>query len=359
MTNLRSKLALCFFLTAFGASVITAIWSDWRLGSLVSHSGLVSATTGNSQPPVSTSRELHDIHVRFREETAALIVVLGLALYWSGHWVSGEVMAPMVELTVKLNEIDVENLHTEIDVPNASPELAEVIRHIKLMLNRLIKALDDTRSYAAEVAHELRTPLHIIGLKLESSQGRIEPALSESLQEEIQRLRHVVEQVLLIAKAGRGRLTSSNCRLNVADLTAEVVEDFRLLAESQDRELTFTVADSPHIEADKQYFRQILHALLTNALLHGVGEIRVRIRSHKNEARLYIGNRVGLAPGSKNLTLGLGLRVVQALLGTMPHRGFRRFSCPTLYGVLIRFPQVEAEGITNSTTLLLDSPNPA
>jgi len=105
-----------------------------------------------------------------------------------------------------LQSIGPGTLGRKVELPEADEQFVSLLGHLNDMLGRLELSFSEMSEYAAKVAHELRTPLSIIRLKVEQSQGRIDAELAEELQEELLRLTHVVEQSLLIAKAEQGRL---------------------------------------------------------------------------------------------------------------------------------------------------------
>src|SRR5213075_628857 len=118
------------------------------------------------------------------------------------------------------------------------------------MLTRLDGSFAEMSEYAAKVAHELRTPLTILRHKVEQSQGRIDPDLAESLQEELLRLSHVVDQSLLIAKAGQGRLEWGVEAFDLTAAVSEVIQDFELLASEDGRKLDFHAEPGCVVQSD-------------------------------------------------------------------------------------------------------------
>src|SRR5262249_16820217 len=156
-------------------------------------------------------------------------------------------------------------------------------------------------------------PLTILRHKVEQSQGRIDPDLAEELQEELMRLTHVVEQSLLIAKADQGRIAWKIESFDLAAMLRDLVNDFDLLAGAQGRAVAAESERVCRVESDPRYCKQILHALLTNALLHGRDDIKVRVRRRAGRVRFTMLNLVRSSPTRSELTLGLGLRVVKAL----------------------------------------------
>lgn len=112
--------------------------------------------------------------------------------------------------------------------------------------------------------------------------------------------------------------------MDLSSLVIELVKDFDLLATAQDRKIQFHAEPGHQVETDAKYCKQILHALLTNALIHGRGDIRVRLIGRGARVGFTTVNEVRATPTPSELTLGLWLRVVRALVSQQPSLRFRQ-----------------------------------
>ncbi len=200
-----------------------------------------------------------------------------------------------------------------ISTGSSESEMRELEEHVNALLARVALTLQHLREYAAQIAHELRTPLTVLRLKIEQAAGEISPQLSEDLQSELLRLSMLTEQSLLLARAEQGAIQPNKSLIDLKLLLEDVAEDFRMMAQEQEREIT-VVASSAPFKADAKLMRQVLYSLLTNSLRHGSGRISVRLREVPSGFSLLILNAVN-PDKSENLGLGLGRRVVAALVG--------------------------------------------
>lgn len=251
---------------------------------------------------------------KLMESAMIWFVPLVVAALAGGYWLARLSLRPVASVNRQLRAKNSSNLGEPIRLPELDHEFKALVGHLNELLSRLDESFSEMNDYAAKVAHELRTPLTILRLKIEQAGGRIDPALAEALENELQRLSYVVEQSLLIARAERGHLPLQHTTFDLADVVRDVVADFQLLAAERGRQLSLLSAPECRIRADARHIRQIIHSLLTNALKHGQGDLRVRIRCRSGCARLLIFNRTSQKPGTNPEALGLGLRVVAALL---------------------------------------------
>jgi signal transduction histidine kinase len=267
------------------------------------------------------------------------VIVIAVA---GGYWLARQSLLPIANVNRQLQAKNPGNLGEPISLPEMDYEFRDLVRQLNELLVRLDDSFNEMNSYAAKVAHELRTPLAIIRLKVEQAGDRIAPELADELEGELHRLTHVVEQSLLIARAEQGRVLAMRSVFNLSTTVAEVVEDFQLLAAEQDREFTLKSEPDCWVSADPRHLRQIAHALLTNALKHGSGDLTVRVRRHGKFASLVVGNRASGSPMSATEpTLGLGLRVVAALLKLEPELRLHRRQGKTYHVARLRMPLVE------------------
>lgn len=293
-----------------------------------------------------------DLHNSFTEAEIKHIArqMLKSALLWSaplvllaivgGYWLARQSLRPIASVNRQLQAKHPSNLGEPISLPEADSEFRDLLRQLNDLLTRLNSSFSEMNNYAAKVAHELRTPLSIMRLKVEQANDRIAPELAEELENEMHRLTYVIDQSLLIARAEQGRLAPMRSVFNLSAAVAEVVSDFQLLANEQNRKFTLHADPECWVIADPRHLRQIIHTLLTNALKHGHGGLTVRLKRRSHSATLLVNNQFKRA-ASPETTLGLGLRVVSALLRLEPGVRLQRRQALTSYTTLLRIQIVE------------------
>ena len=276
--------------------------------------------------------------------------VLDTALLWlipvmvvavvGGFWLARQSLRPIASVNRQLQAKNPGNLGEPITLTEVDLEFRDLLRQLNDLLTRLDASFAEMNAYAAKVAHELRTPLAIIRLKVEQAGQRIAPELADELEGELHRLTHVIDQSLLIARAEQGRVMAMRSVFNLSTTIAEVVEDFQLLAAEEGRQFKLQSTPDCWVSADPRHIRQIAHSLLTNALKHGEGDFTVRIRRLRRQAVLIVTNRVRQSAHAEP-TLGLGLRVAAALLRLDPEIQFHRRHGKNYHVARLLLPLVE------------------
>lgn len=259
-----------------------------------------------------------------------------------GWWLARKSLHPISSVNRQLEAKTSSNLAEPLRLPEVDAEFRDLLLHLNALLKRLSNSFTEMNDYAAKVAHELRTPLSIMRLKVEQAGERIDPELADELEGELHRLTHVVDQSLLLARAEQGRIQSLRAPCDLDALVAEVVEDFELLAREENRHLLRNAAGATWILADPRHVRQIVHNLLSNALRHGQGDFWVRVKRRERRAWVTIVNRVAFQPRDGERDLGLGLRVVAVLHRLDPEMKFGRRRGKTYHAVRLGFPTTPA-----------------
>ena len=148
---------------------------------------------------------------------------------------------------------------------------------LSLAFNRMLGELERTerqrRNLTADVAHELRTPLHIIQGNLEGMLDGVYPTSPEQIDATLQETRllaRLVEDLRTLSLAEAGELPLRREPVDVADLLADAITSFSGQAEEMGVALHLeVVGDAPQIvTGDADRLDQVLGNLIANALRH-------------------------------------------------------------------------------------------
>lgn len=149
------------------------------------------------------------------------------------------------------------------------------------------------KNLMADVAHELRTPISIIGGELESIQeGVIEPSqeILVNLSDEVYRLSRLINDLQQLSLAEAGSLTLNKTDTNIFDLTQRVINNFEWIKE--DKNISFSITGDKDIEAniDSDRMTQVIINLVGNALRHVPenGSVNVKINEDLVNNKIYI-----------------------------------------------------------------------
>lgn len=264
-----------------------------------------------------TDQEVQDILGELARFWLMVGVPLVVVTLLTAHWLARKSTRPVREVNQQLARLGASTLAQRITAPDADPEIAELVRHFNGLLARLETSFNHLGQYASQVAHELRTPLQLMRLRIETDAASLKPELAEELQEELARLSAYVETALTIARAEQGGLEIRPESIRLGTFLEDVVEPFIRLAATEGRPFRWECSANETVWTDRNALKQILFNLLTNALKHGEGEIRLRVRRLAARVNILIGNRCPTTRTSEQKGLGIGLRLVHALVGQL------------------------------------------
>ncbi len=172
-----------------------------------------------------------------------------------------------------------------------SPQFGELIKRFNKMVVELERADQQRRNLTADIAHELRTPLHIIQGNLEGIQDGVYAATPEHINntlEETRFLARLVNDLQTLSLAESGQLPLHPTRFRLADLIQDLTSSFSSQAASLGIDLKRNLADpNQQITADYVRLNQVLSNLMSNALRHTPkgGTISLETESGMGEAR--------------------------------------------------------------------------
>ena len=248
--------------------------------------GLVTVAPVQGQVLTGEDRNLHARLNRLHLLAGILAVVLGLL---AAVVVAPALARPLRRLTEAARRMQAGEVDVRVE-PRGAPELRDLGR----AFNRLAETLEHLeqirRDAAADVAHELRTPLAGIVSRIEAAQDgvlRDEGANLEAMHAEALRLARLVEDLGKLAEAQQPGLT---LRKELVDLRALVEERTRIYKDHLEAK---GIALEAHLEAAQAYgdrgrVVQIVDNLLSNALRYTDtgGAVTVELAQRDGEARI-------------------------------------------------------------------------
>ncbi|MFI5725430.1 sensor histidine kinase [Streptomyces cyaneofuscatus] len=208
----------------------------------------------------------------------AVYSALSVALAW---WMAGRVLRPVGVITARARRLSGSNLHERIALQAPPGELKELADTFDGMLDRIEQLVAARQRFAANAAHELRTPLAVqraaaeIGLADDPPPEKV-AWIRDKLMDTADNSEQLIEGLLLLAVSDEGLRRRERVGLDAT--TATVTE--ALAAEAQERAVTVDVEARPvSVQGDPVLLDHLVHNLVANALRHNHpgGTVRVRV----------------------------------------------------------------------------------
>ncbi len=155
---------------------------------------------------------------------------------------------------------------------NTSDMFSDLNKRFNNMIAELERAEQQRRNLTADIAHELRTPLHIIQGNLEGVLDGVYQPTSEHINNtlsETRLLTRLVNDLQILSLAETGQLALHPTRFLLADLLHDLAASFSSQSAALGIELKTSLTDPlQEVSADYDRLQQVLSNLVSNALRH-------------------------------------------------------------------------------------------
>ena len=190
----------------------------------------------------------------------------------------------------------------------AEQEVIKLAHSYNSMMARHTDKLLRARQFSADVNHELRTLLTILRGETELAlrNGRDKKqlrAVLESNLEEISRMSHLIEDLLLLSKSDLGEIPLKMEPLPLVKFIIELHHQAQLLATTKNIKVDLNCPDEKIIlSADSLRLRQVFLNLLTNAIKYTPedGSVTIGLLVNKNNVEITITD-TGIGIDDENL----------------------------------------------------------
>ena len=207
-----------------------------------------------------------------------LITVLGALV--AAILMSSTLTKPIKSISEKAEELAKGDYEVEFGGSKIKEidELSSSLNHTKTELGK-IDSLQ--KELIANISHDLRTPLTLIGGYAEMMRDIPGEATDENLQviiDETKRMNSLVTDVLDISKFKSGVQQMNFEKVDLVDCVKAVIPRYNKLVESQDYKIEF-VSDIDHafVNADRTRILQVIYNLINNAVSYTGEDKKVRI----------------------------------------------------------------------------------
>ncbi|QDU27485.1 Sensor kinase CusS [Anatilimnocola aggregata] len=241
--------------------------------------------------------------------TLALIGLAALAIgglvAW---WLARRITQPIEQLTQTAEQISARQLDQRLPSPTSSTELLSLATVFNRMLDRLQGAFQQQTRFTSDASHELRTPVTVILTQAEHSLAR--PRSSDEYRAALdtclraaRRMKRLVDDLLLLARADAGRLQPRREVCDLAEVARTTLAWLEPLASEQKIQLMSQLT-STLTAGDAQQLGQVVANLVGNAIQYNRpgGEVQVTTATEDGWALLRVrdkGPGIALADQSR------------------------------------------------------------
>jgi len=227
---------------------------------------------------------------RLRWQIGGAGALLLLGGFVASHFVARSMSAPVKKLALDSEENRAERERAEAALASTAEELERSTR------------------YSADASHQLKSPMTVLRIGLESLLGRegFKPEVYEELStllHQTRRLSGVIDDLLLLSRMDAGHLQIASTPVNLSELVDEWLDDLGALPDSPDVKIEKELPRGLFVAGEKRYTSLIVQNLLENARKYNRlgGRIRVSARGNGSDVVLTIGNNGRTIPPGENI----------------------------------------------------------
>ena len=183
---------------------------------------------------------------------------------------AGTVSRPLRRVRSATERLAAGDLDARAPADEGPPEIRSLAASFNTMSDRLTGLLQAQRAFAGDASHQLRTPLTALRLRLEqaaelmTTDPEAARARLESAGAETERLQHLIEQLLMLART-EGR-TGDRVAVDLASAARERAEVWGPLAEELGVTVTCTAPGPVGVLALPETVEQVIDNYVDNAL---------------------------------------------------------------------------------------------
>jgi signal transduction histidine kinase len=263
-------------------------------------------------------------------------------LLLGGFWLVRQGLAPLQRLSDAVSRVSEKNFQLDMDRERLPGELHPIAERLTHTLEQLQRAFEREKQAAADLSHELRTPVAAllttieVGLRKQRSPAEYRELLEEC-RGSSQTISQLVERLLALARLDAGVDTMRPQDVDAADLAEQCVSVVRPLAEARGLKLRLHRNGPAVLSADPVKLREVFTNLLHNAIEYNrpQGSVDLTVERHNGSLRVRVQDTgIGIAPEARQhiferfyradpsrqadgLHAGLGLAIVKGYVEMM------------------------------------------
>lgn len=263
-----------------GANVTEFSDQPWRTYGTETHNFVIQV----SQPQKARDHYIHEISFHLLYPLLFVIPVVGFFL-----WLAiGRSLIPLNDISSAITKRSAARLEPLLE--DTPIEIQPLVRELNELLARLNNSIQAQRHFIADAAHQLRTPLTALQLQL----GNLKRAKTDlerernalNLQNGIDRITHVVQQLLTLARLGPNTTEVSKSTIDLLQLAHHVVKNHADMALDKNIDLKLRSTKGVLVAGNEENIRVLLENLLSNALRYtpAGGKVDLHIYARNGKA---------------------------------------------------------------------------
>jgi two-component system, OmpR family, heavy metal sensor histidine kinase CusS len=210
---------------------------------------------------------------RYRSELSVILLLAVCATALAGYAIARRGLLPLAMISDTARRIRASRLDERIGTSGVPAELFSLVETLNAMLDRLEDSFARLTQFSADIAHELRTPVHNlrgeteVALSRERSAEEYRETLGSCL-EECERLSKLIDSLLFLARSESPQTHIQRESVNLRRELETMAAFYEALASEASVTLAVRGHEQLEVLLDRTLFHRALGNLVENALSH-------------------------------------------------------------------------------------------
>lgn len=254
----------------------------------------------STEPAAVAISTLQEANTGFRQEILLAFLFVDIVGILLTYFVAGRALQPLTKLSAKMTQMDENNWNCAMTEPDTHDEIGQVSESFRHLMERLQDSFQAQKHFAANAAHELKTPLAVMKSAIQVLHLEEKPS-AEEYEETLQlcldtteQLSQMVEELLVISNPKE----EAKEEITLKKMTEEIFQKYAV--QMQEKDLVVW----QQIQQDTWYthpvlMRFLLENLLSNAVKYNQqgGSIRLTAEIKENQLHLKVADTgIGISP---------------------------------------------------------------
>lgn len=300
-------LAACLLLTANSLFSAQNYYGDYALliqegvndyASLV-EAGIAEYDSGydpDDKLPVlaeNSTTAYRDASMKFSVQSVTAMAVIILLALAATYWASGRTLRPLKQLIESVKNTDDQNLDNRVASEGVHGEVLLLNEAFNDMLERLEDAFLIQKSFAANAAHELKTPLAVIKSSLQVLEMTPNPEqkdyeeFMENTGKSLDRIIKTVDGLLSLANLAEVPVDQD---IELSSLLKQAVQEMSGSAEKTDVEIVLTCENEISVHGNPDLLYRAVFNLVENAVKYNIpgGKVLITLTADDQSASIRV-----------------------------------------------------------------------